>query len=202
MNKCLIVGRPNVGKTAFLLSFSRYLGLKDIEIKVRTSDGSIHSRKRRLEDAYSELVQSSPHTTQELQSVVLKLPVGKGYRVFELVDSAGLIDGVHANPVIRAAIAQTIEAIAAASVVAHMFDAALLGSAGYSEGIGQVDRDLFEYAKLQADYFILANKMDLSGAERGLELIRSTFHQVPVFPVSAKTMEGFKEVKRHVSRLV
>lgn len=202
MNKCLIVGKPNVGKTAFLLSFSSYLGLKDIEIKARTSDGGIHSRKRQLEEAFSELVQPSPHTTQELQSVVLKLPVSKGYRVFELMDSSGLIDGVHANPVIRAAIAQTLEAIAAASVVAHMFDAALIGSAGFSEGIGQVDRDLFEYAKLQADYFILANKMDLTGSARGLELIRSTFQQVPVFPVSAKTMEGFKEVKRHVSRLV
>lgn len=202
MNKCLIVGRPNVGKTAFLLSFSRYLGLREIEIKVRTSDGNVHSKRRLVDSAYSELVQSAPHTTQELQSVVLAIPAGKGHRSFELVDSSGLIDGIHANPLVRAAMAQTLEAITLASVVVHIFDAALVGMKGVGEGIGQIDLDLSGYAKQQSDYLILANKMDLTGAARGLELIKASFRQVPVFPISAKTMAGFREVRRHVARVV
>ncbi len=202
MHKCLIVGKPNVGKTAFLLSFSRYLGLAQVELRVRTSDGSIHAKRRSIDCAYTELVGPVPHITQELQSVVLELPVGKGRRSFELVDSSGIMDGIHASPVVRAAMAQTLEAVTAAKVIIHILDAAAIGLLGLSEGVGVIDRDLAEYAQQQGEYFLLANKMDLAGAQRGLQIITKAFTQVQTFPVSALTMEGFKEVKRHVARVI
>lgn len=202
MNKCLVVGKPNAGKTAFVLSFSKFIGLAEVEIRAKTSDGSVHSRRRSIDAAYAELVRPTAHTTQELQSVVLDLPVGKGRQSFELVDSSGLTDGIHASPVIRAAMAQTLEAIVLAKVVIHVLDAARIGLLGLSEGIGIIDRDLAEYARTQGDYFILANKMDLSCSQKGLKLIRQNFREIQVYPVSALTMQGFKEVRRHVARVI
>ncbi|MBO8127221.1 MAG: 50S ribosome-binding GTPase [Firmicutes bacterium] len=200
MNKCLIVGRPNVGKTAFLLSFAKYCGLKELEIRVKTSDGTTISKRRSIDAAYSELVQPTSHTTQELQSVLLDLPFGKGQKTLELVDSSGLIDGIHPSPAIRRAMARTLEAIALAQIIIHILDAALIGLKGTGEGIGAIDWDLAEYAKQNREYLLLANKMDLSGANQGLALIRKSFTGVRVYPVSAKTMQGFKEVRRHVLR--
>ncbi|HAV21096.1 MAG TPA: hypothetical protein DCX02_04365 [Firmicutes bacterium] len=81
-----------------------------------------------------------------------------------------------------------------------MIDAHLMGSVDKSSDPEDADLDmqLAAFAGPRGGYCIVANKMDLPGAKRGLARIRRLFTGYKVLPVSAATKEGLKEVRRHV----
>ncbi|HHV43064.1 MAG TPA: GTP-binding protein HSR1 [Firmicutes bacterium] len=199
MSQCIILGKANVGKTLFAINFADYLGINELEIVATHPGGRTQLHLLRRDEAIERLTSTTEHETRCLQAFTIRLRKGKSEKQLLLMDSTGLIEGIHASPEVRAAMAQTISAIKDADIVLHMLDAAAVGLEGSERAIGEVDRQLCQYARLKRGYAILANKMDLPGAALGLERITSTFHGQTVIPISALKKQGFAEVKRHVA---
>jgi 50S ribosomal subunit-associated GTPase HflX len=200
MKRCIVLGKPNVGKTLLALALADYVKAKDVEITFQDPGGAGYSRKYPMDIAIRELVGTLPHQTKCLQSLSLEFRAGKGKKTVELVDTTGLIDEIHDDPLTRKAMAQTLSAIRGAQIIIHVIDAHLFGHAdGLSDPReGDLDMQLAAFAGPRGGYCIVANKMDLPGAKRGLARIRRLFTGYKVLPVSAATREGLKEVRRHV----
>ncbi|MBE3574595.1 MAG: 50S ribosome-binding GTPase [Firmicutes bacterium] len=199
MQQGVVIGKTNVGKTLFTINFASYCGVQEMHISFREPDGRRSSRVLQREDAAAELAGPEPHKTRRLQSISLELPVGKGTRHLELVDTSGLTDYVHRDVEVRRAIAQSLAMIRDAALILHMVDAALVGESGPVAGLGEVDYQVAQFAQMRRGYAILANKMDLPAAARGLELVRSEFAGHVILPVSALHWLGFREVKQFVA---
>ncbi|HHT27145.1 MAG TPA: GTPase domain-containing protein [Firmicutes bacterium] len=202
MNRCLVIGKTNVGKSVFVLHFARYLGMSHVDVYSQDPEGRRRLLSLAVENAVRTLSGGEPHQTRCLQSITLELPVGKGKRQFEIVDTSGLMDGIHADVSIRRAMAQTLATVRSAQVILHMVDASKAANKGAVEAIGEVDYQVAQFAQMRTGYAILANKMDLPTAVSGLEIIRREFIGHPVFPISALYGQGFKDVKRFVLQCI
>ncbi len=202
MKRCIVLGKPNVGKTLLVLGLADYMKVKDVDITFQDPGGARYSRKYPVDVAMRELVGVLPHQTKCLQSFSLEFRVGKGKKAVELIDTCGLTQQIHDDPLTRKAMAQTLSAIRGAEIIIHVIDAHFLGNVDVLSDPTEVDLDmqLAAFAGPRGGYCIVANKMDLPGANRGLARIRRLFTGYKVLPVSAATREGFKEVKRHVLR--
>lgn len=200
MRDCLVIGRPNVGKTLFILSFAEYAGMRRIAVEVRECDGRTETKPYILAQARRELVSERAHTTRSLQSVVIEMPAGKGTKRFQLTDTVGLTDHIHEEYEIRKAIAQTLAAVLTARVVLHVVDAALAGQDGVSSALGEIDYQVARFAECKGAYAILANKMDLPGARAGFPRLAAEFPGRTILPVSALYRRGFREVALFVRR--
>jgi predicted GTPase len=198
VKRCLLVGQANVGKTLFLVNFAAYLGAQAVQLFAVTSDGTSAATDLPLGRARAVLVGDRPHTTLSLQGVQVRFGRGKGQHVVQILDSTGLGDRVHPDPSVRAGMAQTLRTLRAADLVLHMLDAALAGSAGLGQAVGEIDRQIAAFASGERPYAILANKMDLPPARRGLARLRSAFPGRTVIPVSALRGSGFREVRLFV----
>ncbi|NPV79500.1 MAG: GTP-binding protein HSR1 [Firmicutes bacterium] len=200
MKRCIIVGKANVGKTLFLIALAESLRVKEISIIFETPDGKKMSSTLRIEDAVNRLVGVRHHLTRCLQSVILDLPAGKGRKEIEFIDTTGLSDGIHHDSDLRKSMAQTLAALRSAHMILHILDAADIGRGENPLATGGVDREICDFARFRCSYCIIANKMDLPEAEKGLEKI---IHYAPpggkVFPVSALKRQGLTEVKRYVT---
>lgn len=202
MKRCVIIGRPNAGKTRFVIGFARSIGSKQIDITALTPSGERKNLVYTVDQAIENLISDRPHHTVRLQSIRIALPVGKGVKRFDLVDTTGLIDRIHPDRNVREAMAQTVTAIKDADLIIHVIDADRAGDKGPVRAIGEVDFEVARFARATDKYLILANKMDLPKAQIGFENIRRQFPAQPVIPVSALRSEGLQEVKRFVrSRL-
>lgn len=193
MQQCLVIGRSNVGKTAFVLNFAEYLGLNRVEIIFNYPDGFSTKQAFRLDHARQELIGSGQHKTRCLQAVEITVPAGKTKKTILLTDSSGFSEGIPGDQAVRRAAAQTLLEIKRAPLVLHMLDASSQGA------VGEVDRQIASYADTRGGYVILANKMDLPQAREGLERIRRQFTRQLVIPISALYKRGFKEVKAIVA---
>src|SRR5690606_23804423 len=91
-------------------------------------------------------------------------------------------------------------AVRDAHLILHLVDASRAGTHGVLRAVGDVDYQVAQFAQIRDGYVILANKMDLPGAQEGLERIRREFSGHAVIPVSALHSHGFKDVKRFVWR--
>lgn len=202
MKRCLIIGRPNAGKTLFALHFAEYLGVSVAHIAFAEAGGRRWEAAYPLPEATTSLTSSTPHHTRQLQSIALELPAGKGTKRFELVDTSGLVDGIHPDAAIRRAMAQTLAAVRDAAVILHVVDAAALGRSGGVDAIGEVDFQVAQFAQMRGGYLLLANKMDLAGADEGLARLRCEFVGHHIAPISALHKQGFDEVKAFVRRHV
>ncbi|MBO8140981.1 MAG: 50S ribosome-binding GTPase [Firmicutes bacterium] len=200
MKRCIIIGRPNVGKTMFALQFALYLGMAEARIQFAEAGGRRWEKPYRIAAALDDLTGAEPHRTRQLQSLCLELPAGKGTQPFELVDTSGLVDGIHPDPSIRRAMAQTLAAVREAQAILHMIDAAALGEAEAVNAIGEVDYQVAQFAQMRGGYLLLANKMDLPAARVGLARLKQEFAGHPIAPVSALYRQGFDEVKAFVRR--
>lgn len=196
MREFVIVGRPNCGKTLFTLNFSGYLGSKTIDMTFRTYDGLITCRHLTLDEARNELCGMAQHKTRSLQTVVLKIPLGKTTINFKLTDTCGLISRIHKDEAIRRGMAQTLDWMRSADFVFHIIDAALYSS----EGGENIDTEIYNYGAVRHNYALLANKIDLPSAKTNLNKINSLFSNAPVIPISGLKGIGFKEVKACVAR--
>ena len=202
MKRCIVLGKPNVGKTLLVLGLADYMKVKDVNISFVDPGGAKYSRKYSIDAAIRELVGTLPHQTKCLQSLELEFKAGKGKKTVELIDTTGLIERIHDDPLTRKAMAQTLSAIRGAQIIIHVIDAHLAGQADPSSQLTERDLDtqLAAFAGPRGGYCIVANKMDLPGAKRGLSRIQRLFTGYKVIPVSAATKEGLKEVRRHVLR--
>jgi hypothetical protein len=200
VSRCLVIGKTNVGKSVFVLHFARYLGLSRLQVTCEDPGGYRYQRAYALDAAIRDLSGSSPHQTRCLQTITLELPVGKGVKRLELVDTSGLIEGIHADLQVRKAMAQTLANVRQAQIILHMVDASQAAISGAIAAIGEVDYQVAQFAQMRGGYLVLANKMDLAGAAEGLELIRREFAGHIIIPISALHSEGFREVKRYVWR--
>jgi len=63
-----------------------------------------------------------------------------------------------------------------------------------------VDYQVAQFAQMRGGYLLLANKMDLEGAQEGLARLRREFVGHPIAPISALHKQGFHEVKAFVGR--
>jgi len=201
MKRCVVVGRPNVGKTLLVLRLAEHLKVKTVEVAFCEPHGRRESKTYPLDAAIRELVGQNPHQTRCLQSIVVAVPAAKGRRVVEIVDTTGLVDYIHENPQVRKAMAQTLEVLRPADLIIHVIDAAETGRDGRADPpVGTIDRQLADFAGSRGGYFIVANKMDLPGASHGLARLQRLFSAYTVLPVSAAAKTGLQEVKRHVLR--
>lgn len=200
MRRCIIIGQPNVGKTLFALHFAQYLGMVRARIAFAEAGGKRWEAAYPVADALTTLTSAEPHHTRQLQSLMLEFPAGKGTKRLELVDTSGLVDGIHPDAAIRRAMAQTLATVREAKIILHVIDAAAVGMNGGVKVIGEVDYQVAHFAQMRGGYLLLANKMDLPGAEEGLNRLRREFVGHPIAPISALRKQGFREVKAFVWR--
>jgi hypothetical protein len=209
VKRTLVIGRTNAGKTLFCIQFARYLGLRDAEWIVERADGFTEQRRMSLAEAERVLSGPDGHRTRCLQSIRVELPRGKGMRQLILTDTTGLSDGIHPEPDVRAAMAQTLRAMVASPVILHIVDAHAVGRAAAhanrdtltTSGWGELDQQLATFGAGHNGYVVLANKMDLPESRAGYRFLCQKVHKGRVIPVSARYGTGFREVKQHVWRL-
>lgn len=194
MKQALVIGRTNVGKTAFVLHFAEYLGVDKVDVVFNYPDGFSTRQSFSLQTACDELVGQGQHKTRCLQSVELDIKAGKSKKRVIMTDSSGFADGIPSDELVRKAVAQTLLAIRGSSLVLHVIDASVPGA------VGEVDRQIARFAETRGGYFILANKIDLPGAHHGLASIKAQFASQLVLPISAIEKRGFREVKTVVAR--
>jgi GTPase Era involved in 16S rRNA processing len=209
VNRGLIIGKTNVGKTLFCIHFARYMGIKEMQWLVERTDGRTEHRRMSLAEAEASLSGPAPHRTRNLQSVAIEFPRGKGSQQLLLSDTTGLTDGIHPEAEVREAMAQTLQAMMNARVILHVVDAADIGRhtadgaarSGSGSTWDALDEQLSDFGTRRAGYLILANKMDLPDAKQGYRHLCQRFSRHRVIPISALYGTGFREVKQHVWRL-
>ncbi|NLN17446.1 MAG: GTP-binding protein HSR1 [Firmicutes bacterium] len=199
MKRCIIIGKPNAGKTLFTLNFAAYLGTTPLHVAFR-QDNTTNWKTYRLDEAVQQLTSSKPHHTLGLQELIVTLPARKGAKRIQLIDTCGLVEGIPAEQDIRRAMAATLAAVRDAHLILHIIDASRVKAAGTVEALGEVDYQVAQFGQLRDGYLILANKIDLPEAKEGLDIIAREFAAHQVIPISALYQQGFKAVKQFVQR--
>jgi 50S ribosomal subunit-associated GTPase HflX len=184
-----------VGKTLFLINFAEYIGVKTLEMEFINYEGFKTSEKYYTKTAISRLVNEKPHKTRCIQAITVNIPMGKGKKRIKIIDTAGFIDGIHPDIDIRKAISQTLTRVRDSDIILHIIDAFTANKIDLPSSMGEVDYQIAQFAQLKRGYAILANKMDLPGAEEGFIKIKQELSGNVIFPISALFKRGFKEVK-------
>lgn len=198
MRECVIVGRPNSGKTLFALNFAGYLGVKNIDITFRTYDNLMTCRHFSVEAARRELCGNTEHKTRSLQSMLLTMKVGKTAVNFKLTDTCGVSERIHQDEKIRKGMAQTISLLRSVDLILHIVDLSLSNKEFCNTS--SIDSELYHYGKVAKAYLLLGNKYDLSAAKHNLLQVTAAFPKAMIVPISALHSQGFKEVKACVAR--
>ncbi|WP_047155118.1 GTPase ObgE [Aneurinibacillus tyrosinisolvens] len=114
-------------------------------------------------------------------------------RSFVMADLPGLIEGAHEGAGLGH---QFLRHVERTRVIVHVVDMA--GSEGRDpyEDYVQINEELKLYNKRLEDrpQLIAANKMDIPEAEENLKEFREKVGDVPVFPISAVTKQGIREL--------
>jgi len=132
-------------------------------------------------------IASYPFTTLEPQLGIVE--VGQ-YRRFTVADLPGLIEGAHKGKGLGDEFLRHVERT---RIVVHMVDAAPVDRSDPVESYHAIREELRLYSPLLAEKpeIVVANKMDLHGAEHGLRRLREAL-DVEVLPISAITGKGLK----------
>lgn len=115
-------------------------------------------------------------------------------RSFVLADLPGLIEGAHAGAGLGH---QFLRHIERTRVIVHVIDMAAIEGRDPYEDYVTINKELEQYnlRLLERPQIIVANKMDMPGAEENLQKFLEKYQDdYPVFPVSALTKKGLKEV--------
>lgn len=198
MRECVIIGRPNSGKTLFALNFAGYLGIKAIDVTFRTYDGLMTCRHFSLEEAKRELCGNTVHKTSSLQSMVLNMKVGKTTVNFKLTDTCGVSEQIHHDERIRKGMAQTIGLLRSVDLILHVVDLSHINKEFCNKS--SIDNELYNYGKISKSYLLLGNKYDLTAAKNNYPNLVAAFPKAMIVPISALYSQGFKEVKACVAR--
>lgn len=199
MKHCLLVGKPNVGKTSFFLNFASYLGVYKCELTFKDAEGRIIHKEYSIELAKKYLISQTPFKTKDICEINLSIPIYKGFQSFKLLDSSGLIDGISDNEDIRSSMTATIKALEETNIILHIIDASSIFMREINS-ISLIDDQINRYCKSKSSYCILSNKMDLEGSKKGYELLKNKYYDSYIIPISSVSGIGFKEVRMFVGR--
>jgi GTP-binding protein len=132
-----------------------------------------------------------PFTTLHPIVGVMELP---GYRRDTIADIPGLIEGAHRGLGLGH---EFLRHITRCRILVFVIDIA--GSEGRNpiEDLQNLRReiDLYDPALSSRPWLVVANKMDLPGAEKNLRAIRARFPKINVIPTSAAKGDGIDELK-------
>lgn len=201
MRECVIIGRPNSGKTMFALNFAGYLGAKSVDVTFRTYDGLMTCRHFSLEEGKRELCGMTLHKTRSMQSLVLRMSVGKTAVNFKLTDTCGVSEQIHQDEKIRKGMAQTIGLLRSADLILHLVDLSLIGR-DFGNNCSSIDYELYNYGIVRKSYLMLGNKYDISSAKENFLRLATAFPKATIIPISALYSQGFREVKAYVARII
>lgn len=204
MSDCLIVGRPNVGKTSFVINFAEYMGLKKLKIHVKQPAGFTSIKNYMIKDARNILISEKPNFTKNIQIIKLEIPAGKINKSLKLIDSCGLENGIHSDENIRKSMAVTLKKITKTKLILHIIDInKLIENINNKEILSTIDKMIFKYTKSDKNYAILLNKIDLiDSIKNELELIKRRLDFEYIIPISAVNQTGFQKVKEMVLNYV
>src|SRR5438552_4032727 len=122
-----------------------------------------------------------------------------GYRRATIADIPGLIEGAHRGLGLGH---EFLRHITRCRIFLFVIDVA--GSEGRNpvEDLQQLRKELDLYDPLlsQRPWFVIANKMDLPGAEENLSGVRKKFPKIDIVPISAAKGEGIEELKKKLAR--
>jgi predicted GTPase len=197
--EALVIGKPNVGKSLFVINFAVYLGLREIQLQVAQGDDTVVVRKLSLDDARHKLVSHNAHKTLTVQGVNIDIAIGKTARQLAVLDTVGISEGIHEAVDVRRAMAATLAELSKADLIMHMVDASSVDRQR-PESPGPVDEEIYQYARLLGPYAVLANKVDKADTADAVRQLRAHYQGIAVIPVSALTRRGFREVKAFVFR--
>lgn len=117
------------------------------------------------------------------------------YRRITIADVPGLIEGAHKGVGLGH---EFLRHITRCRIFLFVVDTA--GSEGRNpiEDIQNLRRelDLYDSRLSERPWFIVANKMDLPGAEENLKALRKKFPKIDIVPISAAKGEGIAELKQ------
>ena len=122
-----------------------------------------------------------------------------GYRRATIADIPGLIEGAHCGLGLGH---EFLRHITRCRIFLFVIDVA--GSEGRNpvEDLQQLRKELDLYDPLlsQRPWFVIANKMDLPGAEENLSGVRKKFPKIDIVPISAAKGEGIEELKKKLEK--
>jgi GTPase len=137
-------------------------------------------------------VAAYPFTTLHPIVGVIDFP---GYRRATVADIPGLIEGAHRGLGLGH---EFLRHITRCRVLVFVVDIA--GSEGRNpvEDLQNLRReiDLYDPTLSSREWFVVANKMDLGGAEGNLKALQETFPKLQILPTSAAKGEGIDAVER------
>src|SRR6266480_3283946 len=140
-------------------------------------------------------VASYPFTTLHPIIGVVEFPE---YGRATIADIPGLIEGAHRGLGLGH---EFLRHITRCRIFLFVVDVA--GSEGRNpvEDLQQLRKELDLYDPLlsQRPWFMIANKMDLPGAEENLNALRKKFPKIDIVPVSAATGEGIDQLKERLT---
>ncbi len=135
----------------------------------------------------------APYPFTTLHPVIGVVNLGR-YERATVADIPGLIEGAHRNVGLGH---DFLRHITRCKILLFVVDTA--GSEGRNpiEDIQNLRReiDLYDKRLSERPWFIIANKMDLPGAEENLVVLKRRFPAMEVVPISATKKEGIEELK-------
>lgn len=192
--ECIIVGKPNVGKTLLFINLAAYMGVREIRTEVSDEEGRCRTQKLTLDRARRDLVSLNSGSTTSLQSLTIDVPIGRRRLRYTAIDTPGLPEQADPDAWVRHQMAMTLERLYQANAMMHVVDASAVNYPR-PESPGPLDAALMEFGRLIAHYVLVANKMDKIEAASGLRRFKEQFHTSTVIGVSAVTRRGFRDLK-------
>ena len=143
-------------------------------------------------------VASYPFTTLTPQIGVVTLD---GQKRCTVADIPGLIEGAHDN---RGLGHEFLRHITRCRVLLFVVDIPGTELRDPIEDIQTLRTEIKLYDEDLAKFpwMVVANKMDLEGAEENLAIFKNRFPKVPIVPISAMEGEGLDELKVEISRIL
>lgn len=203
MTDCLVTGMPNVGKTCFVVNFAEFMGLKELKFHVKQVAGYTSISSYTPKEARNKLISVKENSTREVQKIKLEIPKGKTIKELDIIDSCGLSNGIHPEEEVRLAMAKTLRLIRESKCILHIIDISNININRNEEKIlSPIDRVILNFACIEKNYAILANKIDLSVGRENVNILKKKFNNIIIIPISALYQKGFKEVKKLVLNYV
>jgi len=121
-----------------------------------------------------------------------------GYRRATIADIPGLIEGAHRGLGLGH---EFLRHITRCRIFLFVVDVAGSEARNPVEDLQQLRKELDLYDPLlsQRPWFVIANKMDLSGADENLAALRKKFPKIDIVPISAAKGEGIEELKKKLA---
>lgn len=203
MSDCMVIGKPNVGKTCFVLNFAEYMGLEKLKLYKKQTTGYTTIESYGIDEARKELISEKNNHTDNLQSIKINIQSGKVEKTLKIIDSCGIKNGIHPDPKIRKAMAFTIENIKKCNLILHIIDITQINiNKNKKSPLSCVDEMIFNYSRSENNYAMLLNKIDLKKYSSNLDFIKKHYNLNYIISISALYKKGFKDVKRLVLKYV